>query len=111
VSGDCSSSVTAWSLWGQRAARVEPHDPNHLAFHAGYTGTQIFHGSAVSLSSLDLADFVFYGTSYSLAGITHVALYAGAGLVYTNGHYPMQLAPVHYRGDARGARRYPFPEA
>ena len=49
-------------------------------------------------------DVVFYGPAPN--NPVHVALYIGGGQVLSNGHYPMQKAPIDYRSDRIAIRRY-----
>lgn len=95
---DCSAYVTCCYEAGNAP------DPNGRGYDGhGYTGTLIEHGSPIARENLQPGDLVFYGHSTSRPGFpfgspTHVAVYAGNGLVYSNGSHPMGLYPVGYRG-------------
>lgn len=94
---DCSGFVTCCYEAGGAP------DPNGRGYDGlGYTGTLIEHGSPVAKANLKAGDLVFYGSSWGKPGFpagspTHVAVYAGNGLVYSMGSYPMGLYAVGYR--------------
>jgi len=66
------------------------------------TWTQIHLGREVPLEHARPGDIVFYGTAPN--NPTHEALYLGDGRVLSNGHHPMGIYPVDYRGDRVGIR-------
>lgn len=49
------------------------------------------------LARAEPGDLVFYGPAPN--DPHHVAIYKGAGMVYTNGHHPMSIEKVDYRSD------------
>lgn len=68
----------------------------------GYTGTLLAGGVQTTLSRLKPGDLIFYGyttrptPAFPYGSPTHVALYDGAGGVYSNGHYPMGHYKAYY---------------
>jgi cell wall-associated NlpC family hydrolase len=61
------------------------------------------------LARAEPGDLVFYGPSRN--DPHHVATYKGGGMVYTNGHHPMSIEKIDYRGDRIHIRSVllPFP--
>ncbi len=94
---DCSGFVTCCYEAGGAP------DPNGRGYDGlGYTGTLMERGTSISKSALKPADLVFYGSSWGKPGFpagspTHVAVYAGNGLIYSLGSYPMGNYRVDYR--------------
>lgn len=86
---DCSGYATlCYKMAGQP-------DPNGFGYNGyGYTGTMLLHGKQISLADIQVGDLVFYGKPT----VVHVAVYAGNGMVYSNGLYPMQYAPTNLWG-------------
>lgn len=100
--GDCSS-IDSWAYWNALYIPFKHTDTvNGEDWEAGYSGTLLEHGRAVS-SPLP-GDSVIYGTEWPGE---HVALYTGGGLVVSHGSEagPL-LLPVHYRPDVLSYRRY-----
>jgi hypothetical protein len=104
---DCSAFVTNCHYAGGVA------DPNGLGYnHEGYTGTLMDHGTKVhSVDDLSKGDLIFYGFSEERPGFhagdpTHVALYAGDGMVISNGHHPIIWTKYTYRNDLNHFRHY-----
>lgn len=68
----------------------------------GYTGTLLDGGRRTTLDKLKAGDLIFYGyttratPAFPYGSPTHVALYDGAGGVYSNGHYPMGHYKAYY---------------
>lgn len=68
----------------------------------GYTGTLLAGGVRTTLDRLKAGDLVFYGytlhptQAFPYGAPTHVAVFDGAGGVYSNGHYPMGHYKVYY---------------
>jgi hypothetical protein len=101
---DCSAFAT-WCLWNGMHLEHGVRDVvNGLGWRAGYTGTMLNHGHAVSRSSLLAGDLVIYGHGFPGH---HVAIYVGGGKVISHGSEagPL-LLPVGYRGDVMACRRY-----
>lgn len=86
---DCSGLVAACMDFAGVLPKVDWRYTN--------TWTQIKLGKPVTLASARPGDVVFYGPS--AGNPTHEALYIGDGKVISNGHYPMGIYPVDYRGD------------
>lgn len=105
---DCSGFVTACHYAGGAI------DPNGRGYdHLGYTGTLLNRGERVaSASRLKPGDLIFYGFTYRSSPAfpygspTHVALYAGNGMVYSMGSYPMKFTNYNYRRDLNQFRHY-----
>ena len=81
-------------------------DPNGRGYDGqGYTGTLISHGHKVSFSQLEPGDAIFYGfhrgasPAFPVGAPTHVAMYAGGGMVLGMGSYPMGYYHYNYRSD------------
>lgn len=68
----------------------------------GYTGTLLAGGTRTTLDKLKPGDLIFYGftthvePAFPYGSPTHVAVYDGAGGVYSNGSYPMGHYKVYY---------------
>lgn len=105
--GDCSSTSTH-ILW--RALKVGfdlPDRVNGYDWHYGFTGSQWQHGMAINVDPavLHVGDLVFYG--WRDGRPAHVAMYRGAGRVFSHGSEGGPYdAPLRYRYDVVGARRY-----
>jgi peptidoglycan hydrolase-like protein with peptidoglycan-binding domain len=104
---DCSGGYTLWSFCGGAP------DPNGRGYDGqGYTGTLMSRGRSCSYSELKPGDAVFYGftsrpsSAFPYGSPTHVAMYVGGGMVLSNGHSPMGLYAVRYRGDLNHYRTY-----
>jgi len=99
---DCSSFVT-WCYWNGLFVRGGHSDiVNGQHWLAGYTGTMLEHGRAVSEPIP--GDAIIYGTSWPGE---HTALYTGGGLVVSHGGDPGPLLlPWRYRSDVLSIRRY-----
>lgn len=99
---DCSAFVT-WCYWNGLFLRGHHSDiVNGQNWRAGYTGTMLNHGHAVS-SPLP-GDAIIYGPSWPGE---HTAIYTGNGLVVSHGGDPGPLLlPWRYRGDVLSIRRY-----
>jgi len=90
VGFDCSG-LTAWA-WGQAGVYL-PH----------YSGAQMADSTPVPISDLQPGDLLFYGPG----GSTHVAMYAGGGMM-VEATYPgtvVRLDPVRFGTDFAGAGR------
>lgn len=103
---DCSSMFT-WCTWNGVTGvggMDFPDVVNGAGWVAGYTGTMLTHGRAVSMDNLELGDAILYGHGWPGS---HVAMYKGGGRVYSHGSEagPFDL-PARYRSDIIGARRY-----
>jgi cell wall-associated NlpC family hydrolase len=100
---DCSSFVT-WCLWNGMRLHHRPDTVNGQAWHAGYTGTQIAHGTRVTSERAILpGDLAFYGSGRP----SHVAICIGGGLVISHGSEPGPFKlKLHYRRDFLQVRRY-----
>jgi hypothetical protein len=100
---DCSAFAT-WCLWDATRIHRLGDFVNGYGWRAGFTGTQVRHGTSVRLSSLLTADLIFYGGPYYRP--RHVAIYVGNGRVISHGS---EVGPVllkyNYR-DINHARRY-----
>lgn len=97
---DCSSFAT-WCYWVAGAL-----DPNYFNFDGyGNTGSQYPHGVHVTLANARMADICFYG--WNDGEPTHEAVYAGNGMVISNGS---ESGPLYekatYRDDLVGIRSY-----
>ena len=95
---DCSEFVTVCHFVGGAP------DPNGRGYDGfGYTGTLISHGERCSSRDLEIGDMILYGSTQSpkpgfpVGSPTHVALYDGAGGVYSMGSAPMGHYPMLYR--------------
>jgi len=107
---DCSGFYTACCFAGGAP------DPNGRNFDGlGYTGTLMTRGArAISVLDLLPGDAIFYGNSsgagpaFSRGDPTHVALYAGNGMILTLGSYPMKYVTYRYRSDINHFRHYPM---
>lgn len=98
---DCSAYVT-WCLWNGLWIRTRHTDiVNGQHWRAGYTGTMLGHGRAVS--SPIPGDAIIYGRGFG----EHTAIYTGGGLVVSHGSEsgPL-LLPWRYRPDVLSIRRY-----
>lgn len=102
VHSDCSSYVS-WCYWVVIGGG--PDILNGSNWSGGFTGSQTNHGRKISIAQLKPADLVFYGASGG-SGISHVAMYAGNGKVFTHGHDPVGYTDVHYRQDLQECRTY-----
>ena len=98
---DCSSFAT------QCYYAAGAKDPNGRGYDGqGYTGTLLAHGTKINKSQLAIGDLVFYGyttrssPAFPVGSPTHVAIYAGSGMVYSMGSSvgPSYYA-INYRGD------------
>lgn len=96
---DCSGFVTTCYY----AAHAKNPNRGFAYDGEGYTGTLMNGGRRVpSHSQLKAGDLIFYGyttrssPAFPYGSPTHVALYAGDGTVYSNGHYPMGHYAVYY---------------
>ena len=99
---DCSAFL-AWCYWNGLYLRGGHSDiVNGCRWEAGYTGTMLEHGRAVSEPIP--GDAIIYGSSWPGE---HTALYTGGGLVISNGSEigPL-LLPWRYRSDVLSIRRY-----
>lgn len=97
---DCSSFVT-WCYWVAGAP-----DPNGFGYNGyGNTGSQYPHGRHIARASAQMSDVFFYG--WSNGEPEHEALYAGNGMVVSNG---TEAGPFYeradYRDDLVGIRSY-----
>jgi hypothetical protein len=105
--GDCSSTAT-WLLWLALHHSFGLRDVvNGQNWKAGFTGTMVKHGAAVSaFHSGRIGDCVFYGGTHDTP--EHVAVKIAPGHVFSHGGEagPFFL-PVDYRSDVHSeARRY-----
>lgn len=101
---DCSSAAT-WLLWNALHIHLGMADVvNGQRWAAGYTGTMLRHGRAVSASSAQVGDLVIYGSG---APGKHVTVCLGGGMVFSHGSEagPFKLA-LRYRSDVLSVRRY-----
>ena len=101
---DCSSAAT-WLLWNALAVPFGMADVvNGQRWTAGYTGTMLQHGRAVSAASAQVGDLVIYGSG---APGAHVTVCLGGGMVFSHGSEagPFKLA-LRYRQDVLSVRRY-----
>lgn len=97
---DCSSFAT-WCYWIAGAP-----DPNGFNYNGyGNTGSQYPNGVHVTLSKARMGDICFYG--WSNGEPEHEAIYAGNGMVVSNGS---EAGPLYesatYRKDMVGIRSY-----
>lgn len=102
--GDCSSTAT-WLYWNALFAHLGMGDVvNGEGWKAGFTGTMLQHGRAVSSSEVQVGDAVIYG---SAAPGEHVTVCIGGGMVVSHGgpDGPLKL-PLRYRSDVLSIRRY-----
>jgi hypothetical protein len=102
--GDCSSTAT-WLYWNALFAHLGMGDVvNGENWKAGFTGTMLQHGRAVSESAVEVGDAVIYGTA---APGKHVTVCIGGGMVVSHGgpDGPFKL-PLRYRSDVLSIRRY-----
>lgn len=102
--GDCSSTIS-WLYWNALYTHLGMADVvNGEGWRAGYTGTMLQHGVHVSENDLHVGDAVIYGRG---APGSHVAMYVGAGMVFSHGSEggPYKLQ-VRYRQDVLAIRRY-----
>lgn len=97
---DCSGFVTCVY---EAAGAANPN--GRLWDGLGYTGTLMNRGTRCTLSDMELGDLIFYGyttrnsPAFPTGSPTHVAgMYAGAGMVYSMGSYPMGFYKWNYRG-------------
>jgi hypothetical protein len=100
---DCSAYVT-WCYWNGLTQRGTHHSDivNGANWQAGYTGTMLNHGRAVS--SPIPGDAIIYGPGWPGE---HTALYTGGGLVVSHGSEPgPMLLRWRYRSDVLSIRRY-----
>jgi cell wall-associated NlpC family hydrolase len=101
---DCSSFVT-WCLWNGMRLHNLPDTVNGQGWRAGFTGTQLNHGTRVSGDRAVVpGDLALYGSGRPGK---HVAICIGGGLVISHGSEagPFKLA-LHYRNDLMEIRRY-----
>jgi cell wall-associated NlpC family hydrolase len=101
---DCSSFAT-WCLWNGMRLHHRPDTVNGKKWRAGFTGTQIRHGTRVTSEKNILpGDLAFYG---SHGHVSHVAICIGGGLVISHGTEagPFKLR-LHYRKGLMQIRRY-----
>jgi cell wall-associated NlpC family hydrolase len=101
---DCSSFAT-WCLWNGMRLHHRPDTVNGQNWRAGYTGTQIRHGTRVTSEKNILpGDLAFYGSG---GHVSHVAICIGGGLVISHGSErgPYKL-PLHYTKGLMQIRRY-----
>ena len=99
---DCSGLVALGCDWAGIRPKVDWRYTN--------TWTQLaLFPHEVPLSRAEPGDLVFYGPATN--DPHHVAIYKGGGMVYTNGHHPMSIERVDYRGDRLHIRSVllPFP--
>jgi cell wall-associated NlpC family hydrolase len=96
---DCSGFV----IDCYHAAGARCPDYRRVYDGEGYTGTLLAGGKKVAdWRNLKAGDLVFYGyttnpkPAFPYGSPTHVALYDGNGMVYSNGHYPMGHYNVYY---------------
>jgi hypothetical protein len=102
--GDCSSTAT-WLYWNALFAHLGMGDVvNGEGWKAGFTGTMLQHGRAVSESAVEVGDAVIYGPA---GPRQHVAVCIGGGMVVSHGgpDGPFKL-PLRYRSDVLSIRRY-----
>jgi hypothetical protein len=102
--GDCSSTAT-WLLWNALFAHLGMADVvNGEGWKAGFTGTMLQHGRAVSESAAEVGDAVIYGPA---GPGKHVTVCIGGGMVVSHGgpDGPFKL-PLRYRSDVLSIRRY-----
>lgn len=105
--GDCSSTTT-WMLWLALHHSFNLRDVvNGANWRAGYTGTQVAHGTGVSaFKGGRIGDLIFYGGTSRVP--EHVAMKIAPGHVFSHGSEGgPYLLPVAYRSDVHDvARRY-----
>lgn len=110
---DCSGTV---SVIYYLAGLPDPNGLGHNGF--GFTGTMWPRGTYVG-SNVKMGDLAFYGYDSRGNYPSHVAIVITAALaskllgyrvsgwyVLSFGSNPMRIAPLRYRSDFRGARRY-----
>lgn len=105
---DCSWYVTVGYYAGGAP------DPNGRGYDGqGYTGTLLGHGTRISLSNIKPADLVFYGftrnpsPAFPYGSPTHVAGYAGDGMVYSMGSsVGPSFYDMNYRSDINSYATY-----
>jgi hypothetical protein len=106
---DCSSFVT-WCIWNGIYLPYGMEDVvNGQGWQAGYTGTMLQHGTAISRAS-DLlpGDAVIYGAAGSTGAHTAIVVASGSTpTVISHGSEagPYRLA-YNYRSDVQSLRRY-----
>jgi len=95
---DCSAFVTNCYY------AVNAPDPNGRNYSGyGYTGDMWTHGRKIDFSRIRVADLILYGFTtnprpgFPYGSPTHVAIYAGNGMVLSLGSYPMKYLDWNYR--------------
>ena len=76
----------------------------HTNWQYQNTWSLIKRGEPVESTHIKEMDVVFYGPAHD--DPHHVAIYIGKGKVLSNGHYPMGIYPIDYRGDRIAVRRF-----
>ena len=100
---DCSSSVLGWYH-----AAGAPNPLRSDGKYDGYGHTGSLWAAGARVTAARAGDLVFYGDDYLLGPWRpqHVAMVIDSQRVATFGSNPPRIAPINYRSDIRGVRRY-----